>query len=68
LNYSAKYLIKILEKNGYGFRRSNGSHFLFYNPQKNKMVTVPVHGKKDLPKVTFYAILKHAGIDISALE
>jgi predicted RNA binding protein YcfA (HicA-like mRNA interferase family) len=26
-------------------------------------VIVPIHGKKDLPKGTFYAILKQAGLD-----
>ena len=65
MNFSAKYLIKILEKNGYIYRRSNGSHQLFYHPEKNKTVIVPVHGKKDIPKGTFYAILKQANLEIS---
>jgi predicted RNA binding protein YcfA (HicA-like mRNA interferase family) len=63
MNYSSKYLINILENNGYRYRRSSGSHQLFYNSEKNKTVIVPVHGKKDLPKGTFYAILKQAGLD-----
>jgi predicted RNA binding protein YcfA (HicA-like mRNA interferase family) len=67
MNYSSKYLIKVLEDNGYSFRRSNGSHQLYYHPGKNKTVIVPVHGKKDLPKGTFYAILKQADIDLSDL-
>jgi predicted RNA binding protein YcfA (HicA-like mRNA interferase family) len=67
MNYSARYLIKILEKNGYIYRRSNGSHQLFYHPEKNKTVVVPVHGNKDLPKGTFYTILKQAGLDTSDL-
>ena len=67
MNYSAKYLISVLEKNGYSYRRSNGSHQLFYHPGKNKTMIVPVHGKKDLPKGTFYSILQQAGIDKSEL-
>jgi predicted RNA binding protein YcfA (HicA-like mRNA interferase family) len=67
VNYSAKYLIKILESNGYSFRRSKGSHQLFYHPGKNKTITVPVHGNKDLPKGTFLAILKQAELDPSVL-
>jgi predicted RNA binding protein YcfA (HicA-like mRNA interferase family) len=68
MNYSAPYLIKILERNGYGYRRSNGSHHLYYHPGKNKTIIVPVHGKKDLPKGTFYAILKQAEVDSSDLH
>lgn len=67
MNYSAKYLIKVLEKDGYIYRRSNGSHQLFYHHGKNKTVIVPIHGKKDLPKGTFYAILKQAGLETSDL-
>ena len=63
MNYSPKFLISILKNNGYSLRRSSGSHQLFYNPIKNRTVIVPVHGKKDLPKGTFYAILKQADID-----
>jgi len=67
MNYSAKYLIKLLENNGYSYHRTKGSHLLFYHPGKNKTVIVPVHGNKDLPKGTFYAILKQAELDTSVL-
>jgi len=63
VNYSAKYLIKILEQNGYIFRRSNGSHHIYFHPVKKKLIVVPVHGNKDLPKGTFLAILRQAGLD-----
>ncbi len=63
MNLSAKHLIKILLKNGFEFRRSKGSHQIYFNKETNKTVIVPLHGNKDLPKGTFYAILKHAGID-----
>jgi predicted RNA binding protein YcfA (HicA-like mRNA interferase family) len=63
MNLSAKNLIHILEENGFNFKRAKGSHRLYYNSITNKTVVVPMHGKKDLPKGTFSAILKQAGID-----
>jgi len=65
MNQSLKYLIKLLEKNGYFLKRSKGSHQLYYNPLSNKTVIVPVHGGKDIKKGTFLAILKQAGIRCS---
>ena len=63
MNLSPKYLIKLLESNGFIFKRSKGSHQLYYNAETNKTVVVPIHGGKDMPKGTFMAILKQAGID-----
>jgi predicted RNA binding protein YcfA (HicA-like mRNA interferase family) len=63
MNYSAKNLIKVLEQNGYYFKRASGSHQLFYNAAVGKTVIVPVHGNKDLSKGLFFSILKQAGID-----
>lgn len=62
MNLSAKFLIKILEQHGFVFKRSKGSHHIYYNETSNKTVIVPVHNK-DLPKGTFFAILRQAGID-----
>lgn len=63
MNLSPKHLIKILEQNGFLFKRFKGSHQLYYNPVTHKTVIVPVHGGKDLKKGTFLAIVKQAGID-----
>jgi predicted RNA binding protein YcfA (HicA-like mRNA interferase family) len=63
MNLSPKYLIKILELNGFVCLRAKGSHQIYYNPVTGKTVVVPVHGGKDMKKGTFLAILKHAGID-----
>jgi predicted RNA binding protein YcfA (HicA-like mRNA interferase family) len=63
MNLSPKYLIRILILKGFIFKRSKGSHQLYYNPVTNKTVIVPVHGDKDIKKGTFLAILKQAGID-----
>lgn len=67
MNLSALNLIKILHKHGFMFKRSKGSHQIYYNKNINKTVIVPMHGSKDLPKGTFYAILKQAGINKNEL-
>jgi predicted RNA binding protein YcfA (HicA-like mRNA interferase family) len=63
MNFSAKNLIRVLLINDFVFKRSKGSHHLYYNSKTNKTVIVPMHGSKDMPKGTFFAILKQAGID-----
>jgi predicted RNA binding protein YcfA (HicA-like mRNA interferase family) len=62
VDLSCKYLIKLLETNGYYLKRTKGSHHLYFNPLTNKTVIVPIHDK-ELKKGTFLAILKQAGLD-----
>ncbi len=68
MNLSPKHLIKILEEQGFFYKRTKGSHQLYYNPITNKTVIVPVHGGKDMRKGTFLAVLKQAGIDKTELN
>jgi predicted RNA binding protein YcfA (HicA-like mRNA interferase family) len=68
MNLSPKYLIRILEQHDFIFKRSKGSHQLYYNPITNKTIIIPVHGGKDMKKGTFLAILKQAGIDKNELD
>lgn len=63
MNLSPKHLIKVLEQKGFYFKRSKGSHHIYYNAVTNKTVAVPIHGNKDMPKGTFFGVLKQAGID-----
>ena len=60
-------IIKVLEKKGFVFDRSKGSHYIYYHPETKKRVVVPFH-KKDLPKGTFFEILKQAGITKEELK
>ena len=53
MNLSPRRLIKILEQHGFVFKRSKGSHHLYYNAAANKTVIVPVHGGKDMKKELF---------------
>ena len=38
MNLSPKYLIQLLEENGYIFKRVKGSHQVYYNPINNKTI------------------------------
>lgn len=68
MNLSPKYLIKLLEQNDFLFKRSKGSHQIYFNPITNKTIIVPVHGGKDIKKGTFLSILKQAGISINNMN
>lgn len=63
MNLTPKFLIRLLEKNGFVLKRTKGSHQIFYNKETNKTVIVPIHGGRDIPKGTFYAIIKQSGIE-----
>ena len=67
MSRTAKRLIKILEAKGFVYKRSRGSHRVYYNEAGGKTVVVPMHGNKEMPKGTFHAILKQAGIDKNEL-
>ena len=53
MNQSPLYLIKLLEKNDFIFKRSKISHQIFYNTPDNKTVIVPLNGNKDVKKAHF---------------
>ena len=60
-------IIKILKKRGFLLDRVKGSHHIYYHDELKRRVVVPLH-KRDLPKGTFYQILKEAGIDKEDLK
>jgi predicted RNA binding protein YcfA (HicA-like mRNA interferase family) len=66
-SFSPKELCRILDQRGFELKRIKGSHHFYRNPDTGKIAVVPMH-KKDLPKGTFYAILKQAGIDKNELQ
>jgi predicted RNA binding protein YcfA (HicA-like mRNA interferase family) len=68
MNLSPRRLIQILEQHGFYYKRTKGSHQIYYNPATNKTAIVPVHGGRDMKKGTFYSVLKQAGIDKSDLD
>ena len=48
----SKDVIKVLKKLGYIEKRQTGSHKIFLNPLKKKIITVPIHNK-DLKAVSY---------------
>jgi len=65
-SYTPKELCKLLEQKGFQLRRVKGSHHYFQHTVSGKITVVLMHNK-DLPKGTFYAILKQAGIEKTEL-
>lgn len=60
---NAKQVIKLLKQDGWFRKKSNsGSHQQFIHDEKKGKVTVPVHGKDEIPPKTLAAILKQAGL------
>jgi len=57
---SGRQLAKILENEGWSLRRIKGSHHIY--SRAGKVVSVPIHGNKDLRKGTQIAIMKQTGI------
>jgi len=57
-----KEMVRYLEKNGFDFVKSNGSHRKYHNPTTGKTTVVPYHNKPLKPG-TEKAILKQAGLD-----
>jgi len=53
MNLSPNRLIIFLEENGFIFKRSKGSHQLYFNPISKKTIIVPFHGGRDMKKVLF---------------
>lgn len=56
-----KEIISLLEKNGFEYVSSNGSHRKYRNRKTGKMVIVPFHAK-DLKPGIEKSILKMAGL------
>ena len=64
---TSKKLIKALEKMGFRLDHKTGSHFIFYNTENKRRVTVPYH-TKDVPKGTISSIFKQAEITKEEIE
>ena len=56
-----KEMIKLLEKNGFEWISSNGSHRKYFNRLTNQTTIVPYHNT-ELKKGTEQKILKDAGL------
>ncbi|EEI83673.1 type II toxin-antitoxin system HicA family toxin [Anaerococcus tetradius] len=60
---TSKQMIKLLKKNEFTYIPSgDGSHKKFKNFKNGRIIIVPDHGGKDLPKGTEHVILKQTGL------
>ncbi|MBU6431566.1 MAG: type II toxin-antitoxin system HicA family toxin [Patescibacteria group bacterium] len=60
---NAKKVIQKLKRAGFVEAHQRGSHLYLKNNNGSKIVTVPVHGSKDIPVGTLYNIVvKQAGL------
>jgi predicted RNA binding protein YcfA (HicA-like mRNA interferase family) len=58
---SAPDLIRVLERAGFVYHHSTGSHYYYRHPDRPGLVTVPFHRGRDLKRGTLHSILKQAG-------
>ena len=64
---SGKHLCRVLERHGWVLHRIRGSHHVFAHPNYSAILTVPVHGNRDLKTGTLRALLKEAGLSVTDL-
>ena len=57
---SGKRLCKIIEQKGWVLQRVTGSHHIYENLERNKIISIPVHRNKDLKIGTLKALMKMA--------
>ena len=62
---SARKAIQKLKKVGFVETHQRGSHLYLKSKDGTKIVTIPVHGSKDIPIGTLYNIVVHqAGLSV----
>ena len=61
---SGKAFCKFLEQHGWELRRVRGSHYIYTRRGKDAILTVPVHGNKDLKMGTLRKLLKDSGLNL----
>ena len=54
--------IRIVERDGWFYVRTRGSHRQFHHPTKSGTVTIPGRPSRDLPPGLWDSILKQAGL------
>ena len=57
-------MCRLIETNGWSLRRINGSHHIYSEPGERKVISIPVHGSKDLKPGLAVRIARDAGVSI----
>ncbi|MBI5216344.1 MAG: type II toxin-antitoxin system HicA family toxin [Ignavibacteriae bacterium] len=63
-SFTCQEVLKKLKKAGFIESRQRGSHLRLVKYDEKRMVTLPIHFKKDIPKGTLLVIIKQAGLTI----
>ena len=65
IRVGARKVIQRLKKAGFVETHQRGSHLYLKSKDRTKIVTVPIHGSKDIPIGTLYNIVvRQAGLSI----
>jgi predicted RNA binding protein YcfA (HicA-like mRNA interferase family) len=59
---SGKAFCKILERHGWILKRVTGSHHIYTKKGVDCILSIPVHGGRDLPTGLLRKLLKDAGL------
>ncbi len=59
---SGKQLCKVMEKHGWTLQRIRGSHYIYGKAGLPAILTVPVHGNRDLKRGLLRQLMKDAGL------
>ncbi len=60
---SGKQFCSILERHGWVLDRIRGSHYIYSKLRETAILTVPVHGNRDLRSGLQRKLMKMAGLD-----
>jgi predicted RNA binding protein YcfA (HicA-like mRNA interferase family) len=55
-------MCRLIEANGWSLRRISGSHHIYAKAGERKVISVPVHGNKDLKSGLAVRIARDAGV------
>ena len=59
---SGKALCKVVERRGWELKRVTGSHHIYTKQDSEVILSIPVHGNRDLPTGTLKSIMKDSGL------
>jgi predicted RNA binding protein YcfA (HicA-like mRNA interferase family) len=63
---SGPEMCRLIEANGWVLQRIKGSHHIYSKPGERKIISVPVHGNRDLKTGLANRIARDAGIDFES--
>jgi len=55
-------MCRLIEANGWSLRRVSGSHHIYSKPGERKVISIPVHGAKNLKPGLAARIARDAGV------